>query len=167
MPIPQREDALPSVAESARDGDLALVCRVRTHLCALPLVHVVETMRPLPVEALAGLPSFVLGLAVIRGAPVAVVDAGALLGATERVRPTRFVTVRVGDRCVALAVEGVLGVRALAPSDMKELPALVRESSDEVISAVGTRDAEFLVVLRAARIVPESLWQTLATVAAG
>lgn len=57
----------------------ALICRVRTWLCALPLAHVVETLRPLPVRGLAGAPSFVLGLALLRGQAVPVVDAAQLL----------------------------------------------------------------------------------------
>ena len=33
-----------------RNTDLSLICRVRTRLYALPLAHVVETLRPLPVQ---------------------------------------------------------------------------------------------------------------------
>jgi purine-binding chemotaxis protein CheW len=63
-----------------------LLCRVRERLCALPLAHVVETMRPLPIEPLGGMPGFVQGIAIIRGAPVPVVDAGALLGSAGAAR---------------------------------------------------------------------------------
>src|SRR6185436_6230529 len=50
-------------------------CRVGGLLCALPLEHVEETMRPLAIEAIAGGPAFVRGLAVVRGAPIPAVDA--------------------------------------------------------------------------------------------
>jgi purine-binding chemotaxis protein CheW len=142
-------------------GSLALFCRVRDRVCALPLAHVVETMRPLAIEQLTAMPAFVRGLARIRGAAVPVVDAGALLGARDEARFTRFVTVRTGERCVALAVEEVLGVGELAEASLQELPPLLREAGDAVIAAVGSLDAELLLVLRAARIAPQSLWDAL------
>ena len=46
-------------------------------LAALPLEHVVETMRPLPVEPLGDAPRFILGLSIVRGEPIPVVDVGA------------------------------------------------------------------------------------------
>src|ERR1039458_3558579 len=89
-----------------------LLCRVHGRRCALPLEHVVETMRPLPIGPLAGAPPGVSGLAVIRGAPVPVVDLSRLFSSDVgyiEVAPTRFVTVRVGQRVVALAVDRVEG----------------------------------------------------------
>ena len=135
----------------------ALLCRARARLCALPLQHVIETMRPLPVEPFAGAPPFVRGLALIRGRPVPVVDVGALVSASEPANPTRFVTLRVGDRRVALALESVLGIRAL-PDAMSGLPPLLTDASAEAVSAVSALDAELLLVLEAARLVPDSLW---------
>ena len=44
----------------------SLICRVGDLLCAVPLALVGETMRPLPVEPLAGVPSYVRGVAIIR-----------------------------------------------------------------------------------------------------
>src|ERR1700733_14675484 len=98
---------------------MSLLFRVRARLCALPLAHVVETMRPLPVEAMAGAPRCVRGLAIIRGAPIPVVDVAELLGegsvqtdtGTRSQPAARFVAVKVADRGIALAVDGVLGVR--------------------------------------------------------
>jgi purine-binding chemotaxis protein CheW len=138
-----------------------LLCRVRARLCALPLEHVAETMRPLPIESLAGGPGFVSGLSVIRGLPIPVVDAGAVLGMREPARPTRFVTLKAGGKPVAVAVEEVLGIRELASASLRELPPLLREAGSEVVSAVGTLDAELLMVLQTARLVPESVWQAL------
>src|SRR5580692_5756315 len=72
---------------------LALLCRVQARWCALPLRHVIETMRPLPTSPIPGAPAFVDGLAVIRGAPVPVVSLSRLLGATTT-QATRLVCVR-------------------------------------------------------------------------
>lgn len=144
----------------ARPAGLALLCRARTRLCALPLPHVVETLRPLPVAGLAGAPPFVVGLSVIRGAPVPVVDVGALLPGSDPSRPTRFVIVRLEGRRVALALESVLGVGEL-PGTLQLLPALLAGASAEAVAAVGTLDAELLLVLEAARTVPDSVWRAL------
>ena len=136
------------------NADLSLICRVQTRLCALPLEHVVETLRPLPVERVPGAAPFVLGLAVIRGAPLPVVDSARLLGADDA-RAGRFVTVNAGNRRVALAVDCVLGVRAVAPESLHALPPLLHQADTDVIAAIGLLDAELLLVLRSARLLPD------------
>lgn len=141
--------------------DVNLLCRVGTRYCALPLACVLETMRPLPVEPLAGMPSFVRGVSVIRGALVPVVDASALLGSADGALRGRFVTIRSGARRVALAVDEVLGIHEFPRAALQELPPLVREASAEVVSALGTLDRELLLVLHAAHLVPEDVWQVL------
>ena len=142
---------------------VTLLCRVRERLCSLPLQYVVETMRPLPVALLAGLPAFVRGMSVVRGVAVPVVDAGAILGSGHPPRPTRFVTLRTGENLVALSVEEVLGVRELTLSSFRELPPLLREAAGDVLSAIGTLDTSLLFALQTARIVPESVWQMIRT----
>ncbi|MCI0622086.1 MAG: chemotaxis protein CheW [Acidobacteria bacterium] len=131
-----------------------------TRLCALPLEHVVETMRPLPTKPVAGAPHFVRGLAIIRGVPTPVVDAARLFS-TEESQPLRFVTVRAGDRRVAVAFDSVLGVRPIPAGSLHELPLLLRDARAELISAIGALDGELLLVLRSARLVPEDVWNGL------
>jgi len=140
---------------------LALLCRARSRLCALPLEHLVESMRPLPVVPLAGVPPFVSGVSIIRGAPVPVMDLGSFLGVAEPPQPTRFVTLRAGHRQVALAVEEILGLRGLLPASLDEMPPLLGHASEQAVRAVGTLDAELLLALRTARLVPESVWRAL------
>jgi purine-binding chemotaxis protein CheW len=148
------------MSEGLPDRDRCLVCRVEDRLCALPLAHVRETMRPLAVESIPGAPTAVAGLAIIRGVPVPVVDlASMLVGRTSH--PTRFVTLDVSGRQVAVAVDAVIGVRAIASEALEELPPLVRDAASDTVAAVGTLDAQFLVVLRSARLLPESLWSAL------
>lgn len=117
-------------------------------------------MRPLPVTPLARSPAFVRGLSVIRGGPVPVVDLGALLGGSDPEKATRFVTLRLDGRCVALAVDGVLGVQDLTGT-LSSLPPLLADASAEAVSALGVLDAELVFVLEAARLVPDSVWQAL------
>jgi purine-binding chemotaxis protein CheW len=149
------------VADRSSKSNLAIVCRVRDRHCALFARQVIETLRPLPTVPLATMPPFVRGLAVIRGTPTPVVDAGALLGDTSEARPTRFVVIRLGERQVALAVEAVLGIRALSPALLTELPPLLRHASEDTVSKLGTLDAELLVVLDGSFLVPSSLWDQL------
>jgi purine-binding chemotaxis protein CheW len=138
-----------------------LLCRGRSRLCALPLDSVVETMRPLPIEVLPGCPPFVRGVAVIRGKPTPVADLGVLLGAADPPQPVRFVMLKTGGKQVALSVEAVLGIRELTSASLQELPALLREASVDVVSALGTLDVQLLLVLEAARMIPPSVWQVL------
>lgn len=122
-------------------------------------------MRPLPVEPLAGIPRPVLGVAIIRGRPTPVVDLGWTLAAEES-QPGRFVTVDVAGRRVALAVGSVVGVRSIPADALHELPPLLRDADADAVAAIGTLDAELLMVLRGARLLPESLWNELDTRAA-
>jgi purine-binding chemotaxis protein CheW len=142
----------------------SLLCRIGTRLCALPLSSVVETLRPLPVEPVAGAPDFVLGLSVVRGGPVPIVDAGMLL-AGEAGRPCRVVIVKAGTRRVGLAVDAVVGLRQLE-SRLEELPPLLRGESGGRVTAVAALDAELLLVLQAMRLVPEEALAALEAKAA-
>jgi purine-binding chemotaxis protein CheW len=137
-----------------------LVVGVQGRFCALPLTHVMEIMRPLPVEPIPAVPSFVAGISIIRGVPTPVVDLGVLLGMPGGVAD-RFVTLRLGDRQVALSVDSVLGVRELDALQIRELPLLLQGASKDVIEAMGTLDEQLLVVLRAGWELPDEVWQTL------
>jgi purine-binding chemotaxis protein CheW len=142
-----------------------LLCRVPPRLIGLPIEHVIETMRPLPVERVSGAPHYVIGVSVIRGAPVPVIDAGRLLGAGA-VQPGRFVTVRVGNRTAALAVAHVLGTSRIATESLHLLPPLLRSAQSGIVASMGTVDDELLLVLRTVRLVPEDVWQLSAGTAA-
>ena len=137
----------------------SVVCRVGARLCALPLEQVVETMRPLATSPVAGAPAFVSGVAIIRGAPVPVIDAAALLGGGgARAEAGRLVTVRVGPRHVALAVDAVLGVRDLSGASLAGLPSLLSDARAGGVASLGALDDGLLVFLDGARLVPESVW---------
>jgi purine-binding chemotaxis protein CheW len=151
-------------AEAKRSDDnrhaRSVVCRVGARICALPVEVVIETMRPLPIEPVAGVPAFVVGLAIIRGQPVPVVDAARLLGAVAT-EPTRFVTIRVRSRCIALAVDAVVGVRTIDAGALGQLPPLLAGVGRDVITAVGTLDAQLLLVLESTRVIPIDVWSAL------
>jgi purine-binding chemotaxis protein CheW len=139
-----------------------VVCRVGSRFCALPVADVSETMLILPIEPIAGAPPFVLGLSILRGSPVPVVDAHALLGGAHRESaPAKLVAVKLDRRIVALAVDAVVGVRALPSAAMDELPRLLRDVAAEIVEVVSTLDAELMLVLKAARVVPPAIWSAI------
>jgi purine-binding chemotaxis protein CheW len=147
----------------ASETSPVLVVTVGTRACAIPLLHVGETMRPLAIQPVAGTPGFVRGVSVIRGAPTPVIDLKALLEHGDNSATYgRFVTIKLGERRVALGVDGVVGLRDLDSARLEDLPPILRDVAADLIAAIDTRDARLLVVLRAARIVPDEVWTTLA-----
>jgi purine-binding chemotaxis protein CheW len=119
-------------------------------------------MRPLPFRSVAGTPSFVRGVAIIRGAPTPVIDLKALLENSEN-SPSygRFVSLKLEDRRIVVGVDSVVGLKHLDSLQLGELSPLLRDVKVDLIESFGTLDAELLLVLRAARIVPDEVWATL------
>lgn len=136
-----------------------LLFRAGARLCAVPLSCVSETMRVLPIERAEGA-GFILGVSNIRGVPVPVVDAGGLFGAPGT-GGRRLVTIDVGARMVALAVDDVVGVIAIAEDVLAGLPPLLREAVGDAVRAIGVLDGELLVHLEASRLVPDDLLRNL------
>lgn len=131
-----------------------LLCRTGPHHFALPMAQVVETTRMLPIEPLAGSSPLVLGLCMIRGAPVPVLDSGRLF--EDKPSPCqRLITIRTDGRVIALAAEAVLGMQSFTPDTLAELPPLLADV--EKIAAIATRDEALIFFLRTARLVPDDL----------
>jgi purine-binding chemotaxis protein CheW len=138
----------------------SLICRVGSVLCAIPIEHVVETMRPPAVDGLPGMPRYVAGMTIIRGGPMPVVVASRLFG-KEETSPERLVVIRAGPRKIGLAVDGVLGVRPVAGDLLQRLPPLFGAAAGEAVSDIGTLDGDLMVVLQAARTVPDEVFAAL------
>jgi len=146
---------------SPTGSTLKLIIRANAHVCALPLANVSEVLRPLPVESLAGTPAAVRGLSIVRGAPVPVVDLGALLGSGGGAS-ARYVMLRAGERRIALSVDAVLGISEFSPSVWSEMPPLLRDACPGLVEAVGALDHEAILSLAAGTIVPAAVWDSLA-----
>lgn len=124
----QRETSIP-----------VLVARIATWICAFPIEHVVETMRPGAIDD---------GTAMHRGDRVPVVDAAALIG--ERGEPRRCVVVRAGSGRASVLVDEVIGVqrvdgeRASAMKAMFGAEAMQRVSGElrAVLASVRVMEAE-------------------------
>jgi purine-binding chemotaxis protein CheW len=125
---------------------------------ALPLGDVRETLRPLQILAIESAPSFVLGMAIIRGMATAVIDGARLLDpnpAAASAPPGRFITLRVTERPVALAVDAVVGIQEISTAAMAALPPLLGASEHGPIEQLARLDSDLWMLLRAGRLVPE------------
>jgi purine-binding chemotaxis protein CheW len=138
------------------EGLRLVLVRVGAMVCGLRAGDVIETMRPLPIASVSGVPEFVLGLSIIRGRPTPVVDAARLVGAAAA-PISRFVSVETGARTVALAVSSVIGLRVIESAAFGELPPLTASMSSDAVSAVGRLDESLLLVLEASKLVPDPL----------
>jgi purine-binding chemotaxis protein CheW len=147
--------ALPRGMESDSAASW-LLCRAGARLCAMPIEHVIEIMRMLPIEAMSPAPSYVRGLCIIRGAPVPVVDTGLLFG-DQATRNGRLVVIRAAGRRIAFAVDTVEGIKIFAMEAVNRLPPLLCDLANETIAGIGTLDAELLFFLRASRVIPDDI----------
>lgn len=143
---------------------MVLLSRVGQLLCAFPVEHVVETLRPLCTEPL-GVGHFVAGVAIVRGAPIPVIDAAAALGqrtaeSASAASARRWIVLRLGARRAAMAVDAIVGVRPVERKRFAELDPLITSSADPV-DALGALDRELLLVLSAARLVPPAVFTAL------
>jgi purine-binding chemotaxis protein CheW len=146
------------VPETPPNAGLHLVFKVESLLCALPISVVVETMRPLPVRRLDRSPEALLGVAVVRGVAMPVVDTARLLGARGGAPAGRFLTVRLGERQVSLAVTSVEGVRAFGARSFAALPPLLAQADGDAVAAIGSLDEQLMLLLGGVRLVPESVF---------
>jgi purine-binding chemotaxis protein CheW len=137
--------------QNGRIDDLWLLCQSGSHRFALPIASVIETMRMLPIETVAGAPPLVRGLAIIRGAGVPVIDTARLFG-DEFTPYQRLITIRTGERTIAFAASAVLGTQSIQEDLREELPPLLRDV--EAIAAIGRLDKELVFFLRETRALP-------------
>jgi chemotaxis signal transduction protein len=63
---------------------------------------------------------------------------------------------------VVIGVDSVVGLMNLDSVQLGQLPPLLRDVNADLIESFGTRDAQLLLVLRTACIVPDEVWLTLA-----
>lgn len=162
-------DQKPALGRAALSSALSHVLLVRAGgwVCALPITDVVETMRGLPLRPVAGAPHFIRGLSIIRGALLPVVSLAALLGAEEAQRVGRLVTVRTGERQIALHVDEVIGAKHIDTSALALTPPLLSEALPGPTERLGALDGQTLAMLSAARILSDELFRALIEQGAG
>lgn len=111
-------------------------------------------MRPLPIDPVPAAAPGVLGVAVIRGVPTPVLRLAEVLGVADR-PVQRFVTIGVGSRVVALAVDQVIDVATIDGDRLEGLPPLLGDGRTSVIESIATADAELLYLLQGARLIED------------
>lgn len=150
--------------ERATEGALSttpyLICRVGQQLHAIPIEHVVEIMRALPIEPVANAPSYIRGVCIVRGNPTPVIDTGLLVGG-QQTNSRRLVEIKTEKRLIVLLVEDVLGIRLLQDGRYKELPPLLRDVASETVAGIGMLDAALLLILNVTKVVSEELFQEI------
>lgn len=152
------------MADGAPGSSALVVVTVNECLFGLLVRAVGEIFRPLPIVPMPDAPEGVLGVSVVRGRATPIVDAGTLLGGPPLSEIGRFVRLDIGgERQVALAVSGVVGVLSLEPSMLQELPPLLEGADAGVVEVVAARDDELLSVLRLGRLIPRATWEALAS----
>ena len=136
-----------------------LIVRTGSRLCAFPLDTVIESLRPQPVERFAAAPAYVLGIALIRGLPVPVIDLGWLLSGHGLADARRWVTLRLGRSPAAVSVDEVIGVRSVEDSSLQESPSLL--GIVPAAARLGGLDSELLALLQVAQLISEEDWQRI------
>jgi purine-binding chemotaxis protein CheW len=140
----------------------ALIFRAGPLYCALPLGEVIETMRPLPVQPLAGTGSIVRGVCVMRGASTPVIDVAQLLGG-HAASASRFIAVRTDRGPVALATGDVLGIRTVEDAGAaRQRASALGGAAMRMVSAVGTFHGEPLLVLQSMGVLADEIWAAAA-----
>lgn len=140
-----------------------LLCRLSTSWCALNLQGLREIMRPQPVDRISGLPDFVDGISIIRGLPLPVLNLPRLLcGSTSTAgSQERFVTAESDGQILALRVDEVAGIFALAEEMWRNLPSLLDGLQSEHVAALGNHDGHVVMLLRRANLLSEADWSRL------
>jgi purine-binding chemotaxis protein CheW len=144
-----------------------LIVRAGDRLYGLSVACIEETMRPLPVQALPGVPAFVSGVSIVRGESIPVVLLRSLFGDADGDSPKRLVTLRSGERRVGLLVDEVLGIRDSGLLTGQTLPSLLQDASLEIVDHLRRLDDELLTVLHAGRVIPEEVWASVPTPGTG
>lgn len=145
--------------------ELLLVFHAGTRLCGVPLESVVETLRPLPVEPMAGQSAIVSGICVVRGEPAPVLNVALLIGGDADQPVTRFISMAADKspateghrRPVVLAVDSVLGVREVESESVHDLPPLLSHVASNLVGGLGMVGGDSLLLLRDARLLADSL----------
>jgi purine-binding chemotaxis protein CheW len=147
--------------DQAGKAESMLLMRAGGCICALPVASVGEVMRPLPMEALAGMPEFVRGVAVIRGRATPVLSLAAMLSDEQPAEGERWVVLHTDGHQAALAVDAVPGIQRLEPEQLATASPLLERAHPEATALIGVLDGQLLLVLEAGRIVPETVWEAL------
>jgi purine-binding chemotaxis protein CheW len=152
VPVPEQPD---KVAGDAKH--LFILFRVADAEYAVPAADVLLMESFSGATKVPGSPSFVRGLAQIRGRVVPVIDVRARFGlpAVETTLDSRIVVVSEGSRTVGLLVDSAREVAQIAPSDFRQPPEVLMGQSDGFVKAVAKAGNRLLMLVDFQRIIGE------------
>jgi purine-binding chemotaxis protein CheW len=128
--------------------------RLGTEEYALEIQHVREVLKAPPLTELPRAPEHILGVIMVRGEIVAVIDPRARLG-LPRQEPgprARVLVCDTGETSCGVLVDEVSGVIRLAPSAVEPRPPGVGGESVEYIAGIGRERNRLYVLLDAATL---------------
>lgn len=153
-----------------------LVVRLADRALALPVVQVIEVCRPPVLQTGRGEAPGLLGLAMLRGVPTAVLDLSELLGWTGAFETDVQAVAAPNRRLVHVRMQaadttGRTAVLAASAAFLVDEVIGVREFTSEGVEAIalpgaktqriGEFDQQFARLIDASGLVPESAWQQI------
>jgi purine-binding chemotaxis protein CheW len=152
-------DIQSAVAASSTDEDVTeqhVIFTLDNTAYSLPLSHITEIGRPLPITPLPNVPAWALGVSNLRGDIISVVDLRAFLGKSPLVskRDCRMIVVRSRreDITTALLVDHVREIRRLVSEKITLPTALIEDLSASYMHGVYEHDGRLLVLLEPERL---------------
>lgn len=137
-----------------------LLVSVGTRTCAFPLSDVSETMRALKTVPLPDAPAFISGVTTVRGELTVVVNGHVLLSESGD-DGNRVIILKAGARKFAITVSEVAGIAELDDDSGTQMAPLLPSLTSDYVDRLLKLESSFATVLNGARMVPESVWQSL------
>lgn len=134
------------------NGAPCLLLGAGARRAAVPIEAVVETMRPLPIAPLPGMPGGLLGVAIVRSTATLVADLATLLGEPKGASD-RWVSLRLSASARPLALAArVIGVRALDRDAIEAGRVVPTGVAATFVDAIVAHEGQALAILDVGRI---------------
>lgn len=154
---PSIELASTHQIESLWFGEQHIVITIGETPFAIPLLAVQEVENPPPAVPVPFAPHWIAGVVNLRGSVLTLVDLPALLGlgTWRRTAEAKMLVLR-GDEQVAIAVDGLRGMRRLAEQDRSQIEGALPGQVARYISGMHRSDDELLGILDLQRLLADS-----------
>jgi purine-binding chemotaxis protein CheW len=117
-------------------------------------------MRALKTVPLPDAPAFISGVTTVRGELTVVVNGHVLLSESGD-DGNRVIILKAGARKFAITVSEVAGIAELDDDSGTQMAPLLPSLTSDYVDRLLKLESSFATVLNGARMVPESVWQSL------
>jgi len=150
--ITTQKVAKPSLSEGKSKH--YVVFRIDQQHYALPLDHVIRTVRMVAVTPVPDMPHSMLGLISMAGQMLPVIDLGRLLGQAGNNPELQdiLLIVQIQDQTVAVIVDEVLNIKEFSSKQIQSPPAALSQSC--FLLAAIQHEETFILILDASRMLP-------------